>query len=140
MTFFVDTNVIVYAVAESPWRTSCDEVLAAVAARGEGRTSCAVLEELWHVERSGRVAGIAGITDRAYRLFAPLLSATDAAFRLARDLTAPRRLGTNDRLHVGTCLDHGIGTVVTADESFREVTVVAHVDPRNDRARRRLLG
>jgi predicted nucleic acid-binding protein len=55
LTFFVDANVIVYAATEGQYRSSCLRILEAVAnGDADGRTSPAVLEEVWHVERSGR--------------------------------------------------------------------------------------
>jgi predicted nucleic acid-binding protein len=140
VTFFVDTNVIIYAAAESPYREPCMEILAAVASGAGGRTSTAVLEELWHIERSVRIAGLDGITDRAYRVFTPLLPVTDRALRSALDLQAPNGLGTNDRVHVGTCIDHGITVIATADASFVGLGALRRVDPLDDDQRRGLLG
>ncbi|MEK7861568.1 MAG: PIN domain-containing protein, partial [Chloroflexota bacterium] len=88
MTFFIDANVIVYSGSDDPERhAACEEILAAVA-RGavEGRTSTAVLEEVWHLELTGRAGAIAGISERAYAALAPLLPVTDEIFRRALGL------------------------------------------------------
>jgi predicted nucleic acid-binding protein len=98
----------------------------------------AVLEELWHIERSRRRGRLDGLAERAYRLFTPLLPVSDEAFARALALDAPR-LGANDRLHVGTCLAHGIERIVTADRGFDGVRGVRRVDPLDAAARRRLL-
>ena len=140
MTFFIDTNVIIYAATESQYREPCIEVLEAAVSVGAGRTSTAVLEELWHIERSGRVAGLDGIADRAYRMLTPLLPVTDRAVRHALDLAAPAGLGTNDRVHLGTCRDHDIDTIVTADAAFSGLDMVRRVDPLDRGGRRALLG
>lgn len=139
MTFFVDTNVVVYSAAPSDYREGCLEILEAIA-RGEvdGRTSPAVLEEVWYIERSGRGGNIEGLAERAYTLFTPLLPVTDQAFLLALGLEAPK-LGTNDRLHVGTCMAHEVEVIVSADAGFDGVGGVRRVDPLNARSRRRLL-
>lgn len=139
MTFFVDANVIVYSWVPSEYREPCLEVLEAIA-RGtaDGRTSTAALEEVWHVELSGRAGDLRGLTDRAHTVFTPLLSVTDEAFRLALSLDAPE-LGANDRLHVGTCRTNGIDVIVSADAGFRGVRGIRCVDPLDARARRRLL-
>ena len=139
MTFFVDANVLVYSAVPSEYREPCREILGAIA-RGEaaGRTSTAALEEVWYLELSGRAGALDGLTERAYTLFAPLLPVTDEAFRLALSLEAPA-LGPNDRLHVGTCLAHGIDIVASADAGFDRVRGVRRVDPLDTRARRRLL-
>ena len=140
MTFFVDANVLIYGAVDSEYREHCLEVLEAIA-RGdaEGRTSKAVLEEVWYVELSGRAGALDGLAKRAYTLFTPLLAVADEAARIALSLDA-RKLGANDRLHAGTCMAHGIDVVLTADQSFDEVRGLRRVDPLDGRARRRLLG
>ncbi|MFN8159950.1 MAG: type II toxin-antitoxin system VapC family toxin [Solirubrobacterales bacterium] len=139
MTFFVDANVLIYSAVESEYRDPCLEVLDAIAAgEADGRTSTAVLEEVWHIERSGRAGAIEGLTERTYALFTPLLPVTDEAVGHALTVTAPR-LGTNDRLHVGTCLAHGIEVLLSADQGFDEVRGIRRVDPLDARGRRRLL-
>jgi predicted nucleic acid-binding protein len=139
LTFFVDANVLIYGAVESEYREPCLEVLEAVA-RGdvEGRTSTAVLEEVWHVELSGRAGALDGLAERVYTLFTPLLAVTDEAVRIALSLAAPK-LGSNDRLHVGTSMAHGIDAVLTADQGFDGVRGLRRVDPLDVRARRRLL-
>ena len=139
MTFFVDASVIVYAATPSAQRDPCLAVLEAIA-RGEadGRTSAAVLEEVWWIELSGRAGDLTGLTERAYEVFSPLLPVTDAAFGYALSLSAPE-LGPNDRLHTATCHDHGIDAIVSADRGFAGVRGLRRVDPLDARALRRLL-
>lgn len=137
--FFVDANVVVYAVLPSDYREPCLEVLGAIA-RGDvdGRTSTAVLEEVWHLELARRPAGLEGLARRGHAVFAPLLPVTDEAFRLALELRASR-LGANDRLHAATCLDHGIDVIVSAEADFDELGELRRVDPLDAPARRELL-
>jgi predicted nucleic acid-binding protein len=139
VTFFVDANVVVYSAVPSPFHDPALEVLRAIA-RGQvqGRTSTAVLEEVRHIELRGRLRGLHGLTQRAYDVFTPLLPVTDAIFRRSLTLETTR-LGANDRLHVATCLEHGIETVVTADVDFDDVTRLRRVDPLDEGALRRLL-
>jgi predicted nucleic acid-binding protein len=140
LTFFVDANVIVYSgVRDSPYRAPCLEIMAAIT-RGEveGRTSTAVLEEVWHLELSGRVRELDGLTASAYAILGPILPVTDEAFRRALGLEAPA-LGANDRVHVATCLTHGIDLVVSADKEFDSVPEVRRVDPLDGPARTALL-
>ncbi len=139
MSFFVDANVFIYGAVPCEYRAPCLEVLGAIA-RGEvdGRTSCAVLEEVWHVERSGRAGRLDGLAQRSYTLMTPLTAVTDDAFRRALSLE-DGPLGANDRLHVGTCLTHGMGVVLTADREFEGLPGVRRVDPLDDRERSRLL-
>ncbi len=140
MTFFVDANVVIYAAVPGEHRAACVDVLEAIA-RGEadGVTSPAVLGEVWHIERSGRAGRLDGLAERAYAVLAPLVAVDDEAFRRALALEAAG-LGTNDRLHAGTCLAHGIGTVLTADRGFDSVRGLRRADPLDRRAVRRLIG
>jgi uncharacterized protein len=137
--FFVDANVVIYSAVDGPFREPCLEVLTAIArGEAEGRTSTAVLEEVWHIERSGRAGRLDGLAEHAYTLMTPLLSVTDEAFRLALSVDAPA-LGANDLLHVGTCLEHAIDVVLTADAGFDSAAAVRRIDPLDARARARLL-
>ena len=138
MTFFIDANVLLYAAVDCEQHDACAEVLSAVLAGAHGRTSVTVLEEVWHIERSGRLGRLDGIAERAYRLLTPLLPVDDEAFARALEVDAPQ-LGANDRLHVGTCLVHGIGSIVTADRGFDGVRGIRRVDPLDAPALRRLL-
>lgn len=138
MTFFVDANVLLYAAVESEQHDACAELLRAIVSGADGRTSAAVLEEVWHIERSRRLGDLDGLAERAYRLLTPLLPVTDEAFAQALALDAPQ-LGANDRLHVGTCMVHGIESIVTADRGFDGVRGIRRVDPLDGAARRRLL-
>lgn len=140
MTFFVDANILVYAAVDGPARATCAAVLAAIA-RGaaDGRTSAAVLEEVWHLELSGRVGAITGLTAASYDIFAPLVSVTDGAFR--RALTSPGHgLGANDRLHAATCAEAGIGVILTADRGFDRLAGLRRVDPGDADAVSNLIG
>ena len=139
MTFFVDANIIVYANSPSPQRARCLEIVRAIVARrADGRTSPAVLQEIEHLELSGRVRGLRGAARDAYEWFTPLLAITDEAARLALDLDAPR-LQAMDRLHVGTCRSHGIEVIVSADTGFDAVAGLRRVDPLDDAGIRSLI-
>ncbi|ADB54145.1 type II toxin-antitoxin system VapC family toxin [Conexibacter woesei] len=139
MTFFVDANVIVYSVTDCVQQEACARLLEAIAKGADGRTSASALEEVWHLERNGRLGGQTGVAEGAHRMLTPLVPVTDEAFALALTVEAPR-LGASDRIHVGTCLAHGIGTIVTADKGFDHVRGLRRVDPGNARAIRRLVG
>jgi predicted nucleic acid-binding protein len=136
--FFLDANVIVYSAVPSARREACLDVLAAIAAGAEGRTSTAVLEEVWHLELSGRAGDLDGLTARAYAALGPLLPVSDESFRRALGLDAPE-LGTNDRVHVATCLTYGIDLVLSADQGFDSVPEIRRVDPLDGPARTALL-
>ncbi len=139
MGFLVDANVVVYAAVPSEYRAPCLELLEAIA-RGdaEGRLSTAVLEEVWHVELSGRAGDLGGLARSAYDVFTPLLAVTDEVVALALELDTPG-LGANDRIHAATCLVNDLGVIVTADAAFGSVRGLRRVDPLDARAVRRLL-
>lgn len=138
MKFFVDANVVVYSAIPCLHQSACLQILRAVAGGADGYTSTAALEEVWHLELSGRAGSLAGLTAHAYAIFAPLLPVTDDAFKAAlavRTSTA----GTNDRLHAGTCAVNRIRTICTADAGFDGVPGLARVDPLDGSAVQRLL-
>ncbi|MGI9020557.1 MAG: type II toxin-antitoxin system VapC family toxin [Solirubrobacterales bacterium] len=139
MSFFVDTNVVIYSAVESAHREPCRQILTAIArGEAEGRTSVAVLEEVWHVELSGKAGDIGGLAAHALELFTPLLGVTDEIFRAALSLDgAP--IGANDRIHVATCAENDIATIVTADAGFDSVGALSRVDPLDEPALKDLL-
>jgi predicted nucleic acid-binding protein len=139
VTFFLDANVLIYSAVRSDYRDPCLKILAAIAAGdAPGRTSTAVLEETWYIELSGRAGPLDGLTERLFTILSPLLPVTDEAFRLALALEVPA-LGTNDRLHAGTCLANGIDTIVSADRAFDRLGGLRRIDPLDSEALRGLL-
>lgn len=134
MSFFVDANVIVYSRIDSDRREACAQILDAIAhGTVDGRTSTAALEEVWHLELSGKAGAISGLTKRAYTAFAPLLSVTDEVFERAMALDMSG-LGANDRIHVATALAHGIDLIVSADAAFDGIPGIRRIDPLSARA------
>ena len=139
MSFLVDANVLIYSAVDSEYRDPCLEILEAIATGSvDGRTSTAVLEEVWHIELSGRVGRLDGLARHTYTIFTPLLAVTDEAVGRALALKAPG-LGANDRLHAATAAVHGLDVIVTADRAFDAVRGIRRIDPLDDRERRRLL-
>lgn len=134
MAFFVDANVVIYSVSTGPERGACLRILEAIAqGHADGRTSTACLEEVWHLETGGRAGALAGLTHRTYEILTPLLPVTDAIFARALAVQAPG-LGTNDRLHVATCLEHGIPVICSADTEFDNASGIRRVDPFDEAA------
>lgn len=132
MRVFIDANVLVYAVSEGEFRQPCLSLLESIAAgERDGACSVAVLEELWHLELSGRMPGLDGQTKRACATFDSLLPVTQSTFDLALGLSVDDRLGANDRVHVATCMEHGIQGIVTADRIFESVDGLERLDPRD---------
>lgn len=126
---FVDTNVFVYAASDSPYQKGSAAVVEALGAGSiAAATSAAVIEELWHLELSGRVPGLGGIAEAVFTLMRPVLAITDDILAVAFELAAPS-LGANDRVHVATCHVHGIPAVLTADRGFEAAPGVRRIDP-----------
>lgn len=139
MTFFVDANVFIYAVTESPASDNCMRVLDAVASgEAAGRTSPAVLQEVWHV--SERLFGKRedGLIESALTIFSPLVPVTADGLSRALSVDAPL-LGAQDRVHVGTCGVEGIEMILTGDRGFDGVAGIRRVDPFDAAAVDRLL-
>ena len=66
------------AAVPSRYRDACVAILEAVAdGNAEGRVSAAILEEVWHIELSGRAGKIDRLARRSYLLFTPLLPVSD---------------------------------------------------------------
>ncbi len=139
MTFFVDANVILYSAVDGPGRAGCLKLLAAVASgKAQGQTSPAVLEEVWHVALSRDPDKFGGLARAALEIFSPLLPVTEAALVHALSIDHPG-LGANDRLHLGTCAEHDIDVVLTADRAFDGLAGFERVDPLDPAAVERLL-
>ena len=139
MTFFVDANAIIYSALEGPGREPCLRVLEAVAAgAAQGRTSPAVLEEVWHVALRRYPGQLEGLVESAMTIFSPLLPVTEQALEQALSLEASK-LGPNDRLHLGTCRMEDIRVIVSADRAFDGAPGIERVDPLDAGAIERLL-
>jgi len=140
VTFFIDANVMVYSAAPDSERgRACASILRAVAAEdADGRTSTAALEEVWDLERRGRVRGLTGLTDRALQVLSPLLAVTDEVFATALDLDAPDA-GTNDRLHLACCVRNEIEVIVSSDRGLDGAHGIDRVDPLDAQAVSSLL-
>ena len=139
MNAFIDANVIVYAVSDRDPAANCERLLVKIAEGAvRATTSIAVLEEVWHLELSGKVPGLSGQAERMLSVFGEIVPVSPASLRLAMSLDAPPRLGANDRLHIGVCLEHGIDTIVSADRGFDDIAGLTRIDPFDAAALHRL--
>ena len=138
---FLDTNLFVHAAGTSSYQAGSAAVIGALGAGTvAATTSVTVIEELWHLELSGRVPGLSGVARAAFTLVRPALAVTDEILAAALDRGAVGRLGANDLLHVATGAVHGIDVVVTADQTFDAVPELRRVDPGDLTAVVNLLG
>jgi predicted nucleic acid-binding protein len=127
LTFFVDANVFIYAAVSDPRSEACEQIVAEIVEGAPGRTSVAVLEEVWHIELS-EVDVRPGTTAQLFQVLSPVLPVTPGDLSTAFEIDADRA-GANDRVHVATCVSNGIETIVSADHDFDEFTEVRRVDP-----------
>lgn len=140
MTFFLDANVLVYSADRHTDRgRACAAVVRSVAAEGaSGRSSTAVLEEVWDVERRRRAFDVTGLTAHLFAILRPLLSVTDEVFATAMALDAGDA-GTNDRMHLACCLVNQIDVIVSSDRGLDGPHGIRRVDPMDGRAVAELL-
>jgi predicted nucleic acid-binding protein len=128
MTWFVDTNVLVYALTNGPRREPCLQLLRAIAA-GEVRatTSTLVIEELWHLE--SRLSLAPGSARAAVELFPELVSVGEWAILSAMDDAGSTGLGTADRVHAATCRSERLVGIISADRAFDSVAGLSRIEP-----------
>jgi uncharacterized protein len=131
----VDTTVPIYAVgAESPYRDSCRKLIRRAGA-GELvlEASVEMLQEYLHVRarRTGDRLAAAGEA-RALAQVVRLHDVEAADSRRAIELfaTVPT-LAASDAVHAATCLNRGIGVLVSADRDHDHVPELRRVDPRS---------
>lgn len=133
MTLFVDTAVIMYAAGtEHPLRAPCQRLLGRVAEqRIEAVTSAGVIQEILHRFTALRRPEVGAAMARdALDLFAPVLPITDAVMRRMPDLVQRYPgLAARDLVHVATCLEEGIGEILSPDRGFDTVTEIRRIAP-----------
>lgn len=133
MTLFVDTAVLMYAAGtEHPLRAPCQHLLARVAdQRLEAVTSAEVIQEILHRFGALRRPEVGAAMARdALDLFAPVLPITDAVMRRMPDLVERYRgLAARDLVHVATCLEEGIDSIISPDHGFDVVAEIRRIAP-----------
>jgi len=133
MTAFLDAAIFMYASgAPHPLREPCSVVLSRVADRTmDATTSAEVIQEVLHRYRAiGRAAGGIALAREILAAFQPVLPVTDGVVRRLPDL-AERYTAVSawDLLHVATCIEHGIDTIITPDRGFDTVKEIKRLDP-----------
>lgn len=133
MTVFLDTAIMMYAGGpEHPLRRPCRSVLVGAGAGTiAAATSAEVIQEILHrfvsIRRPER--GIRMARD-AMDLLGPVLSVGHPVMaRVPALIERYPGLATRDLVHVATCLEEHIDTIVTTDVALRRVTEVRCVHP-----------
>ncbi len=122
MAVFLDTNIFLYAAgAPHPQKEPCVRVLRQLAdGRLVGNTSTEVVQEIIYVldRRQRRQDGIA-LARRVVSLFADLLPVRQVEMVRACDLLDRKSaLSVRDAVHAATMLNHGLTTIISADQHF----------------------
>lgn len=143
LTVFVDTAVIMYAGGrDHPLRQPSQGILRLIASGElEGATSAEVIQEILH-----RFTAIAQrrpggqMARHALDLFAPVLPITHAVMQRMPGLVERyRQLHARDLIHVATCIEEGIGAIVSPDRGFDDVGEITRLAPEDSQAISRYL-
>jgi predicted nucleic acid-binding protein len=133
VTFFIDTAVFMYAAgSEHPLRDPCAEALRRVRARPmSAATSAEVIQEILHRFVLIRRPAIGVQMARAMLdAFGPILPVTHSVMtRVPALLERYPGLATRDLVHVATCLEERIDTIVTTDIALSQVAEVRCIHP-----------
>jgi predicted nucleic acid-binding protein len=133
VSVFIDTAVFIYARgSDHPLREPCRAVIQeAIDRRLEAVTSAEVVQEILHRAISVRrvSAGVA-LAREVARAFAPLLPVTQAVIeRMPGLVERYPGLAARDLVHVATCMEEGIGEIVSPDRGFDRVSGIRRIDP-----------
>jgi len=130
---FLDSAIFMYAAgAEHPLRDPCRAIVAKVAAGElEATTSAELVQEILHrfIAIRRPAAGIAIARD-VLAAFRPVLPVTHGIVeRLPELVERYPNLSARDLVHVATCLEAGITTIVTPDRGFDAVAGINRLAP-----------
>jgi hypothetical protein len=133
MTVFLDTTIIMYAAGrEHPLRANCVHILDRVRTGDlDAVISAEVVQEIVHryLSREEPETG-REMAAHALDMFAPVIPVTHAAMRRVVDLLERyRTVRARDLVHVATCLEEGIDTIVSPDRHFDDIREITRIAP-----------
>ncbi|MFN2465938.1 MAG: type II toxin-antitoxin system VapC family toxin [Candidatus Dormibacteria bacterium] len=133
LTLFIDTAVLMYAGGqEHSLRAPCRELLGHVGdQRVDAVTSAEVIQEIFHrfVGAGHAQVGIE-MARAALDLFAPVLPISHAVMARMPGLALQYPgMSSRDLVHVATCMEEGIGVIVSPDRAFDQVEGLRRVAP-----------
>jgi len=133
MTAFLDAAIFMYAGGgHHPLRGPCQAILQRAKDRTlDATTSAEVVQEILHryiaVRRPSDGLRIAR---EALIQFRPVVALTDSVIRRVPDLVERYpQLSARDLVHVATCLDQGIDTIISPDRALDAVSEIKRLDP-----------
>jgi predicted nucleic acid-binding protein len=115
-----------------PLKDPCLAIIARVAARElDATTSAEVVQEILHRYISIRRAEVGlTIARDVLNAFRPVLPITDSVARRIPDLAERYpSLASRDLVHVATCVEAGITTIISPDRGFDLVSEIKRLDP-----------
>ena len=134
MSVFLDTAVFMYARGtDHPLREPSRALLQMVAERDlQAVTSAEVVQEILHRYIAVRRATVGvALAREVVTAFRPLLPITHAVAQRMPDLVERYAgLTARDLVHVATCLEEGIDTIVSPDRGFDAVKEIRRLDLR----------
>jgi len=132
-SFFVDTNVIMYASGiDHPLKKPCAIVLTSVLGEGlEIKTSVEVMQEvLYRYSSINQLEKGLRLCRQFLTLFNPLLPVSPADIRLATDiLESYPTIESRDAVHTAVALNNGIKQVISTDRHYDLIKEIKRVDP-----------
>ncbi len=133
MRVFLDTNVFLYAVGKAhAERDACASVLRRVAEGSlDATVNTEVIQEILYVlARRGRREDALTLAGNVAALFPDMLPVTRddllSAFQLLRQYP---RLPVRDAIHAASMLGNGLGTVISVDTHFDQISEIRRVAP-----------
>lgn len=132
-TFFVDTNIAVYARGrDHPYRTPCLNALARISEESlPARTSAEVLQEILHRYISIRLPDVGRMLIEYLSSLVPdVLPVTkEDVLRAARLSADYPGLPSRDLVHLAVMLRYDIPAILSTDTHFDNVPMVRRIDP-----------
>jgi predicted nucleic acid-binding protein len=133
VTVFIDTTVFMYAAgADHPLKQPCRIILERAATRQlDAATSAEVVQEILLRFVAIRRASIGvAIAREVLESFDPVLPISHRVVARVPDLVERYpALAARDLIHVATCLEEGIGTIVTPDRGFDGIAEIGRLAP-----------
>jgi predicted nucleic acid-binding protein len=127
-TLFIDTAVLMYAAgADHPLRAPSVRIIKQVRdGELDGVISAEVIQEIFHRFVAIHRPDLGTTLARdALDLFAPVLPVTHGVMdRMPALVERYPSLAARDLVHVATCLEHGVGELVSPDRGFDSVSEI----------------
>ncbi|MBU1262648.1 type II toxin-antitoxin system VapC family toxin [bacterium] len=136
MVYFLDTNIIMYAVGkEHPYKKPCQEIIAMV---NKGKisvvTNTEVIQEILYRYLSLKMPQDAfENAEDTINLTQHILPINKDEIEIAIELLKKHYplIYTRDAIHVATMLNHGIDKIISTDKHFDILTEIKRIDPLN---------